>query len=288
MLELKDLCKKYGSFEALDRVTINFTPGVYGILGPNGAGKSTLMNLLTCCIQRTSGSVCFLGKEILEQRKKYFSHLGYMPQSGGYYPHFTTRQFLYYMGYMKGMKKNKIKDRTTALLYEMNLLDKSDVELRRLSGGMIRRIMLANALLADPDILLLDEPTAGVDPQERTGIRNYISRYSSGKVILIATHIVSDIEAIANHVIFLKKGRIEMMGGPGDLVGILDGKVYETWTTPDALPELQEKYIISNISAKNKGLWVKLISKDHITDENFHAGTASLLDVYLWTYSNEE
>ena len=287
MLEIKNLCKKYGAFEALNGVSIDIDPGIYGVLGPNGAGKSTFMNLLTCSIQRTSGSILFGGREILEQQKKYFSHLGYMPQSGGYYPHFTVRQFLYYMGYMKGMKRNQVQERAVNLLMEMNLLDKFDVEIRRLSGGMKRRIMLVNALLADPDILILDEPTAGVDPQERTAIRNYISRYSSGKVILIATHIVSDIEAIANYVVFLKKGRIEMMGEPSRLVEMLDGKVYETWATYENLSELQDKYIISNISAEKKGLLVKLLAKDSIQDDGFFPGNASLTDVYLSTYRKD-
>lgn len=205
-LELKDLTKKYGGMTALDHISVKFTPGIYGILGANGAGKSTMMNLLTDNISRTGGEILFDGVDILKLGKDFRRVLGYMPQQQGFYEHMTAQTFLYYMAELKAVPKKQAKTEIENLLSITNLANVRHKRVGGFSGGMKQRVLLAQALLGDPKVVILDEPTAGLDPKERIRIRNFISEISNDRIILLATHIVSDIESISDQILMMKNG----------------------------------------------------------------------------------
>ena len=197
-LEIKNVNKNYGRTCALSNITITLTPGLYGLLEPNGAGKSTLLNLLTDNIARQEGKILLDGIDIKKMGKNYRSIVGYMPQSQGFYKDFSVSAFLMYLSRLKGLSKAKAKIRVEELIDALHLKEKRKTHIGALSGGMKQRVMLAQALLNEPKILILDEPTAGVDPQERIRIRNYISMISEERIVILATHIVSDVEAVAS------------------------------------------------------------------------------------------
>lgn len=207
-LEIKDLSKSYGDVQALKSVNLCLEPGIYGLLGPNGAGKSTLINLLTDNVKRDEGQILWNGTEILKLGKAYRKLLGYMPQQQGCYEDFSALAFLIYIGQLKGMSKKEAQQKGMELLKCVNLEEVAYKKIGEFSGGMKQRLLLAQALLNDPKILILDEPTAGVDPLERIRIRNYISEIAADKIVILATHIVSDVEAIAKEIILLKKGEV--------------------------------------------------------------------------------
>lgn len=221
-LQVKNLTKYYGKTLALDHLSVTLTEGVYGILGPNGAGKSTWMNLLTDNIRRTEGEILLDGTDILKMGREYRSLVGYMPQQQGLYEQMSGRAFLYYMGGIKGLKRAAVKEQIEELLRIVNLAQDADEKMRNYSGGMKQRILLAQALLGDPKILILDEPTAGLDPKERIRVRNYIADLSKQRIVLLATHIVSDIESIADEVLLLKKGRLVAEGNPEALIAEME------------------------------------------------------------------
>ena len=213
-LELKELSKSYGSVKALNKISYTFKPGIYGILGANGAGKSTMINLITDNVSRDSnngGNILYDGEDILKLGKKFRAIVGYMPQQQGFYEDFSPKAFLKYMAEVKGLKRKNEEGKSVAqqideLLEVVNLTSVAYKKIGGFSGGMKQRVLLAQALLGNPKVLILDEPTAGLDPKERIGIRNYIAELSKDKIILFATHVVSDIECIADKVIPCKKG----------------------------------------------------------------------------------
>ena len=227
-LELLNLTKQYGNFTALDHVNITFTEGIYGILGANGAGKSTMMNLLTDNIPRTEGQILFDGTDILKLGKDFRRVLGYMPQQQGYYEHMTAQTFLYYMADLKAIPKKQAKEEIEKLLSITNLSDVRHKKLGGYSGGMKQRVLLAQALLGDPKVVILDEPTAGLDPKERIRIRNFISSLSRGRIILLATHIVSDIESISDQILMMKRGKVVGMDRPDRLIENVAREVRES------------------------------------------------------------
>ena len=220
-LELKNLTKRYGDLTALDSLSISFEPGIYGILGANGAGKSTMMSLITDNIKRDEGSISFDGKEILELGDRFRSVLGYMPQQQGIYEAMTARSFVTYMGRLKGIKGAELRRQTEEVLKLTNLSEVQHKKTGGFSGGMKQRVLLAQALLGDPKVLLLDEPTAGLDPKERVRIRNFIKELAKDRIVLLATHIVTDIESIADQVLLMKKGRLINVDTPQALIADL-------------------------------------------------------------------
>lgn len=280
-LEVKNLSKNYGNIQALNNVSIELENGIYGFLGPNGAGKSTLINLLTDNVKRETGEILWNDKEILKLGKEYRSILGYMPQEKGYYEDFTAGAFLMYMAQIKGINRKEAAKRITELLEVVNLENNRKDKIGSFSGGMRQRLMLAQALLNDPKLLILDEPTAGVDPQERIRIRNFISELSKDRIVILATHIISDVEAIAKEIIFLKKGSIISKGSPSGLLKIMESNVFEVYVKDEEFRKLQEQYVISNLKNSADGLIARIIADEPPTQYDYIEISASLEDLYL-------
>lgn len=226
-LKIRRLTKKYGEKLALKDFSYTFEPGIYGILGANGAGKSTLMNLITDNVERTDGRIFWNGKEILKMKADFRRLVGYMPQQQGMYDDFSAREFLRYMAEIKGIPAKESKIQIEELLDVVNLKDVAHKRLGGFSGGMRQRILLAQALLGDSRILILDEPTAGLDPKERLRLRKYISDLAENRIVFLTTHIVSDIESIANDVLLMKNGEIVAHGSPEELMAAVGGKNLE-------------------------------------------------------------
>lgn len=280
-LKIENLSKCFGDVKALNHINFTFTPGIYGILGPNGAGKSTLINLITNNIAREEGQIFWNGKDILKGNKEYRKILGYMPQQQGYYEDFTAGAFLMYMSHLKGLDRRTAKRRVEELLGVFHLESARNKRIGGFSGGMKQRLLLAQALLNDPKLLILDEPTAGVDPQERINIRNYISQIATNRIVLLATHIVSDIEAIAKEIIILKSGNMVETDTPGRLIAKVQRYVWNVEVAEADLPDMQAKYTISNIRKSETGLSVKVISEE--PPENAEPEkTVNLDEVYLF------
>lgn len=223
MIELEKITKKYGEKRALNNVTLSLSNGIYGLLGPNGAGKSTMMNIITGNLRPTSGSVNYSGEDIFKAGQKYRALLGYAPQQQGLYDAFSGRRFLCYMATLKNIPKRKIKAEIERVLSYVNLTDAARKPIGAYSGGMKQRILIAQAILGDPKIVILDEPTAGLDPKERVRIREKIHDISGDKIILVSTHVVSDIQSIAKEIILLKNGEIIDRGTVPELCGKYDG-----------------------------------------------------------------
>ena len=208
MLELQNITKHYGTKQALDHISLTLENGIYALLGPNGAGKSTLMNIITGNLKPTSGMVLWNGKNAQDMGAAYRSLLGYAPQQQGLYDTFTGIRFLSYMATLKGISKKEQKGEIQRVLDYVNLAEKAYRPIGTYSGGMKQRILVAQAILGDPHLVVLDEPTAGLDPKERVRIRENIRNISGDKIILVSTHVVSDIESIANEIILLREGKI--------------------------------------------------------------------------------
>lgn len=281
-LELIDLTKQYGDFVALDHMNITFSAGIYGILGANGAGKSTMMNLLTDNVSRSDGKILFDGTDILKMGKDFRRVLGYMPQQQGFYEQMTAYGFLLYMAELKGIPKKQAKADIDKLLEITNLTDVKHKKMGGFSGGMKQRVLLSQALLGDPKVVLLDEPTAGLDPKERIRIRNFISSLSRNKIILLATHIVSDIESISDKIILMKKGNLVDVGTPIDLTSSMIGKVKELPCPMDKLDEMQSKYKVGNVFQRNNETWVRVIGDDLPDGGKIVTEHLTLEDVYLY------
>ena len=292
-LQLEHLSKTYGTVQALKDISYTFKPGIYGILGANGAGKSTMINLITDNVARdkgsAGGSILYDGQDILKLGSRFRGIIGYMPQQQGFYEDFSPKAFLRYMAEIKGIKgKNEkgqtVKEQIDELLEVVNLTGVAYKKIGGFSGGMKQRVLLAQALLGDPDILILDEPTAGLDPKERIAIRNYIAELSRNKIILFATHVVSDIECIADYVLLLKKGEIIAMGTPVELIEKMHGKVAEITCTLDEVGKLQEKYHIGNIRQRKNGIALRRVG-DELPDEAVMVDeNIDLEDVYLYYF----
>ena len=282
-LEFETLSKKYKNLLALNMVSCQLTEGIYGLLGPNGAGKSTLMKLLVQNIRPTSGHICMDGTDISRMGDEYKGMIGYMPQQQELFPFFTGRRFLNYMGLLKGMNKNELPEAIEKIAGKVNLLDVLDKKIGGYSGGMKQRLLIAQAFLGDPKIVIFDEPTAGLDPKERIHARNLIAENAEDKIILIATHVVQDIEYIANKVILLKKGEIVAIDSPENMQQQLEGKVWELTVETAKAGEYMNKYLVSSAVRYGDNTKIRFLS------ENAPKGDAvnvkpDLEDVYLYVF----
>lgn len=282
-LQINNLTKQYGKKTALDNFSYEFTDGIYGLLGPNGAGKSTLMKMITQNIAPTIGEILADGKNSTELGREYRRIIGFMPQQQSVYPDFSLMRFLYYMAGLKGLSKKEAQPQIAALIERVNLAEYSQAKLGGFSGGMRQRALLAQALLGDPKIVILDEPTAGLDPKERISLRNLIAETALDKIVIIATHVVSDIEFIAKEVLLLNQGKISDSGTPLELCSEIENKVFEVLIKPDALLEIQSKMRIANITHEGGRLCVRVVS-DKFPEYEHRTVTPTLEDLYLYKF----
>ena len=253
-LEIKNIHKNYRKVQALKDVSMELNAGVYGLLGPNGAGKSTLIQIITGNLSASDGEICYDGKNIKKGEKNYKRLLGYVPQSQGIYDSFTAKQFLEYMAILKDVDKKSIPKQIDSILEVVSLTEVKDRKLGGFSGGMRQRILIGQALLGNPEIVILDEPTAGLDPKERIRIRNFISKIAENKIVLIATHVVSDVESIAKEIILLGNGVIAGKGTPEELCEALNGQVWECNILPSKYEEMEKQFVVTNLQEVPGGM----------------------------------
>lgn len=288
-MELKtiELTKKFGSKTAVNHLNITLTNGVYGLLGANGAGKTTFMRLL-CNIQTpTSGKIVLNDKNIVGLNEKYRGLLGYLPQHFGYYPDFTALDFLLYVSALKGLNEKNAKKKSKELLEAVGLSAESKHKIKTFSGGMKQRLGIAQAMLGDPHILILDEPTAGLDPKERVRFRNLISAFAKNRIVILSTHIVSDAEFIAEEIIMMKSGQIVHFGKPQEITAEIDGQVWEC-AVPSAYAETYAaKFNTSNLRNTDKGETILRIISERPPMENAVRVQPDLEDLYLFYFKGD-
>lgn len=285
-IRISHLTKRFGDKTALDDVSLTLDAGVHALLGPNGAGKSTLINILTDSIERDKGEVLYNDYEITSLGAKYRELLGYMPQQQRLYDNYTAEEFLKYMAAVKGIAPARAREQIAKLLKVVNLWEVRRKKVGGFSGGMKQRVLLAQALLGEPRILILDEPTAGLDPSERINIRNYIATVAQKMIVLFATHVVSDIECIAKDVIMIRDGRICKTGTPMELIDGMQGKVGELPCKLEDLEQLQTKYCVGNVYQRREGLRVRIVG-DELPEEALPVkDSIDLEDVYMYHVMN--
>ena len=285
-IRISHLTKRFGDKTALDDVSLTLDAGVHALLGPNGAGKSTLINILTDSIERDKGEVLYNDYEITSLGAKYRELLGYMPQQQRLYDNYTAEEFLKYMAAVKGIAPARAREQIAELLKVVNLWEVRRKKVGGFSGGMKQRVLLAQALLGEPRILILDEPTAGLDPSERINIRNYIATVAQKMIVLFATHVVSDIECIAKDVIMIRDGRICKTGTPMELIDGMQGKVGELPCRREDLEQVQTKYCVGNVYQRREGLRVRIVG-DELPEEALPVkDSIDLEDVYMYHVMN--
>lgn len=287
-LSLQNITKKYSDKVAVNDVSLSIEKGITGLLGANGAGKTTLMRMIADIIKPDAGSITYDGVPITVLDSEYRNIFGYLPQEFGFYPEFTVIDYLDYMAALKGLTKADSKRKIDSLLEQMTLTDVRRKKIRKLSGGMRRRVGIAQALLNDPEILILDEPTAGLDPGERIKFRQLLSEFSQDRIVLISTHIVSDVEYIAPRQAIMKDGKIIRDGSTDTLVKEMDGKVWECTVDNRAIKELGKALQIVNLkNVRSDRTEIRFIS-DTQTINNASNVSPRLEDLYMWLFGNKE
>ena len=288
-LEFNRITKSYGSNIAVNEFSAVLTPGVYALLGPNGSGKSTLMNVLTDNLKADSGSITYAeadgkAEDVLKMGVRFREKLGFMPQYPGLYPNFTVERFMWYMAALKGIDKKTAKKQISDILRAVELDDMLHRKIGALSGGMKQRLLIAQALLNDPKILILDEPTAGLDPKERIRIRNFISEIAAGKIVILATHVVSDIEFIAKEVMIIKSGQLIQKDTIPNLLSLIQDKVYEVYVPENELSNIQKEYKVSNIIQDQYGVCARIVSDTKPDGDKCKIVAPHLEDLYIYLF----
>ncbi|MBE5988632.1 MAG: ABC transporter ATP-binding protein [Paenibacillaceae bacterium] len=286
-LKIKKLSKQFKDKTAVDDVSLTLTPGIWGLLGANGAGKTTLMRMLAGILKPAKGEIFYNGKDIHTMGETYRDRLGYLPQEFGFFHDFTVKDYLEYVAALKDIPREETGDRIDHLLHTLTLREVKNKKIIKLSGGMKRRVGIAQAMLNDPEILIMDEPTAGLDPGERVRFRNLISEFSQERIVLISTHIVSDIEYIATQNAIMKSGKILAAGKTEQLVQLADGKVWSCLVPAEKMPlyEMQLR-IINRRSEGNNRVAIRYLSEEKKISDSVTV-PPSLEDLYLWLFPEE-
>ena len=285
-LKIANLTKEFGHFTAVDHLNITMTSGVYGLLGVNGAGKTTHMRMLCTLLRPTSGKITCNGRDILKMDGKYREILGYLPQDFGYYPDFTVENYLLYIASIKGIRPAVAKKRVKELITGVGLQKAAKKKMKQLSGGMLRRAGIAQAMLNDPKILILDEPTAGLDPNERIRFRNLLSELAENRLVLLSTHIVSDVEYIANEILLMKEGKILHNGTAAELLETMEEGVWKCYVNKSEVEKYMRKYKISNMKSEAHDVELRIISaKKPMRDAELVE--ANLEDLFLYYFGEK-
>lgn len=285
-LILKDLTKEFQNVTAVNHVTYAMHNGVYGLLGVNGAGKTTLMRMLCTLLTPTGGGILCNGQDILKMDGQYRKILGYLPQEFGFYPDFTVEDYLMYVSSIKGLRPTVARKRVKELLYRVGLAKAANRKMKKLSGGMKRRAGIAQAMLNDPKILILDEPTAGLDPGERVRFRNLISELSEDRLVLLSTHIVSDVEYIANELILMAEGQVRHSGTPYEVIASMPEKVWRLCVERGEADSYMHRYKVSNLRAGAGTVELRILS-EHRPHPLAVETEANLEDVFLYYFGEK-
>lgn len=286
MLTINNLSKSFGEFVVLEDINLEFRNGVYALLAPNGAGKTTLIKMLTTLDFQDKGEILYNGTDIVKMDDEYRDILGYLPQKFGYYKNYTPTKFLFYLCALKGIKEEEAKKRVSKVLGLVSLDDVQNKKMRKLSEGMIQRVGIAQALLNNPKILILDEPTAGLDPKERGRFRNLLADLSRDRIVIISTHIVSDIEFIANEVIMIKNHKVSYKDTVKNICSTINNKVYETEIDFEEAAEFRSKYLSLSEKREDEKVKIRFISGKKIHN-SWKEVSPNLDDVFLYEYNEK-
>ena len=286
MLAVCNISKNFGKFNALENINLEFTNGIYGLLAPNGAGKTTLIKMLTTLIFPTRGEILYEGKNIIDMDEKYRDVIGYLPQDFGYYKNYSPTQYLMYLAALKGINAQIAKVKIIEILKMVALEDVAHKKMKKFSGGMIQRVGIAQAMLNDPKILILDEPTAGLDPKERVRFRNLLSELGRDRIVILSTHIVSDVESIAKEIIMIKDKKILYQQPIEDICADLKGQVFEVLISYEDLEHFRSQY--QSLSEKQEGGMMKtrFIAEEKEVDTWQEVGV-NLEDVFLYEFQDQ-
>ncbi len=285
-LRMQNLTKEFGDFTAVDHLNLTMENGVYGLLGVNGAGKTTLMKMLCTLLSPTSGEITCNGREILGMGADYRRILGYLPQEFGFYPEFTVQDYLSYIAALKGLRPVVAKRRVQELIEKTGLKKAAKKKMKKLSGGMKRRAGIAQAMLNNPRILVLDEPTAGLDPNERIRFRNLISELAEDRLVLLSTHIVSDVEYIANQILLMRNGQIVLAGEAQELIDSMEEGVFSLYARKNDISHLMKKYKVSNLKTEHDGVELRIIAGKQPSPDAVRVD-ANLEDVFLYYFGEK-
>lgn len=283
-LKLDRLTKQFDNVIAVDRLSARFTPGVYGLLGANGAGKTTLMRMICDVLKPTSGRVLWNGRPADALGADYRSLLGYLPQDFGYYPDFTALDFMRYLGALKGLDDRAAKRRGYELLELVGLERVAKRKIKTFSGGMKQRLGIAQAVINDPAILVLDEPTAGLDPKERVRFRNLIASLAQDKIVILSTHIVSDVEYIADEILVMRDGKIVTTGTVDEIIALVRGCVWECRVAPHEVDAMAMRYNVGNLHYGPDGSAIVRIVSEEVPFTSARPVEPTLEDVYLYLF----